>query len=141
MNSDLIELITSDDSATRNVSLEATCNGKPSSWYEQETAALDAFRRRCDNLYHRVRALFFLSALHRYHWPSVLDATQGRLPYDGFSHLLERRFHESIDVFLARLRADGPSDAVCSALASAYRQLAFQTLADQVRHSVRTFVG
>ena len=32
-------------------------------------AELDAFRRRSDNLYERVRALFFLYAIHRFHLP------------------------------------------------------------------------
>ncbi|MCA9258253.1 MAG: UTP--glucose-1-phosphate uridylyltransferase [Planctomycetales bacterium] len=141
MNIDLIEIIAADDEATRDIPLEDACADKTSAWFAEQTAALDAYRRACDSLYHRVRALFFLAAIHRYHWPTTLPATQGRLPFDGFSHLLERRFNEAIDVFLRRLQDDGPSDAVCSALAAAYRQLAFQTLADQVRHSVRTFVG
>ena len=37
--------------------------------------------------------------------------------------------------------SDGPSDALASALAEAYHQLGFQTLADQVRRSVRTVRG
>ena len=36
---------------------------------------------------------------------------------------------------------DGPSDAISSALAAAYHRLAFQTLADQVRRSVRSVRG
>src|SRR5439155_20191138 len=38
-------------------------------------------------------------------------------------------------------KADGPGDGLCSALASAYQRLAFQTLADQVRRSVRSVRG
>ena len=34
-----------------------------------ECAALDRFRRPSDNLYERVRALFFLYAIHRFHLP------------------------------------------------------------------------
>ena len=38
-------------------------------------------------------------------------------------------------------RAEGSSDGLSSALAAAYRGLAFQTLADQVRRSVRSVRG
>ena len=34
-----------------------------------ECQALDRFRRSSDNLYERVRALFFLYAIHRFHIP------------------------------------------------------------------------
>ena len=37
-------------------------------------AELEAFRRRSDNLYERVRALFFLYAIHRFHLPGKLPA-------------------------------------------------------------------
>ena len=43
--------------------------------------------------------------------------------------------------FLAEQAANGPSDALASSLAEAYHQLGFQTLADQVRRSVRTVRG
>jgi hypothetical protein len=38
-------------------------------------------------------------------------------------------------------QAEGPSDAISSALAAAYHRLGFQTLADQVRRSVRSVRG
>jgi hypothetical protein len=63
--------------------------------------------------------------------------TQGYIPFDGYTNLLQRRFEEAIDLFLA----EPLSDATASALATAYHQLAFQTLADQVRHSVRSVRG
>src|SRR5207244_11087258 len=50
-------------------------------------------------------------------------------------------FEEAIDAFLAVRQAQGPHDAICSALAASYLRLAFQTLADQVRHSVRSVRG
>src|SRR4029434_10691629 len=53
----------------------------------------------------------------------------------------QRRFGEAIDVFLDAQRSDGPSDSLSSALAAAYHRLAFQTLADQVRRSVRSVRG
>ncbi|MEZ6146060.1 MAG: hypothetical protein R3B91_11715 [Planctomycetaceae bacterium] len=103
---------------------------------------LDEFRRRSENLYHRVRALFFLSAIYRFHLPKRLPVDNtGLVPFDAYEHLLERRFQEAIDSFLTHQQDQGPSDAVASGLAEAYHQLAFQTLADQVRRSVRTVRG
>ena len=78
-----------------------------------ECAALDDFRRSSPNLYERVRALFFLYAIHRFHIPTRLTAgSHGHVPFDGYNHLLARRFEEAIDVFLAHQKQDGPSDAI-----------------------------
>ena len=44
----------------RDVSLDALCQGVPLDALLAECRALDNFRRSCDNLYERVRALFFL---------------------------------------------------------------------------------
>ena len=63
------------------------------------------------------------------------------MPFKGYEHLLQRRFEEAIEQFLAAQAHDGPSDAISSALAAAYHRLAFQTLADQVRRSVRSVKG
>src|SRR6185295_14391835 len=93
-------------------------------------------------LYERVRALFFLYAIHRFHLPARLPAaSRGLVPFDGYNHLLARRFEEAIDVFLAVQRETGASDAISSALAGAYKELAFATLANQVRRSVRSVRG
>ena len=74
--------------------------------------------------------------------PPKLPAGQvGRIPFEGYEHLLNRRFTEAIDTFQSLLTNDGAGDAICSALASAYHQLGFQTLANQVRRSVRTVRG
>ncbi|MEZ6107282.1 MAG: sugar phosphate nucleotidyltransferase [Pirellulaceae bacterium] len=140
--SKLVEVILSEDPATRNTSLESLCAGLGLAELLAEAQELDRFRRRSENLYHRVRALFFLSALHRFVIPQhVGPSDDGRIPFEGHHHLLERRFSESIEDFLDELRGQGPSEAICSALAFAYHQLAFQTLADQVRRSVRTVRG
>src|SRR5262249_36738743 len=48
---------------------------------------------------------------------------------------------EAIEHFLSAQARQGPSDGLCSALAVAYQRLAFQTLADQVRRSVRSVRG
>jgi hypothetical protein len=138
----LTSLITAGDPATRDQSLDAICTGLGAAALLEEAEALDRFRRGSRNLYERVRALFFLYAIHRFHLPRHVDAgTPGRVPFRGFEHLLQRRFEEAIDHFLSVQRAAGPSDAICSALSASYHRLAFQTLADQVRRSVRSVRG
>jgi len=137
-----IAVITARDAETRNRSLDALCRPMNLSELLEECAALDRFRRLSDNLYERVRALFFLYAIHRFHIPSR-QATGSRalIPFGGYTHLLKRRFEEALDTFLAAQAAAGPSAALSSALAAGYRALGFQTLADQVRRSVRSVRG
>ncbi|MFO7680717.1 MAG: UTP--glucose-1-phosphate uridylyltransferase [Chloroflexota bacterium] len=140
--SQLITIITSPDPAVRDRSLDAFCREAGLADLLDECAALDAFRRQSDNLYERVRALFFLYAIHRFHLPEKAGmAASGHIPFEGYMHLLKRRFEEAIDVFLACQQADGPNDSISSALAAAYHSLGFQTLADQVRRSVRSVRG
>ncbi len=138
----LIDLIISADEDVRNRALDAACAKMTLAELLKEAAELDAFRRQSENLYQRVRALLFLHSIHRFHLPARLVAEKsGVIPFKGYSNLLERRFEEAIDVFLKTQAKDGPSDAISSALASAYQKLAFQTLADQVRRSVRGVRG
>ncbi|MBX3057531.1 MAG: UTP--glucose-1-phosphate uridylyltransferase [Anaerolineae bacterium] len=140
--SKLIEIITAVDPHTRNRSLDDFCQAATLPELLAECAALDKFRRERDNLYERVRALFFLYAIYRFHLPPKAGLPgKGHIPYAGYEHLLNRRFAEAIDSFLAQQTADGPNDAIASALAAAYHRLGFQTLADQVRRSVRTVRG
>jgi len=142
MTDRLIEIITSPDSAIRNRSLDAFARSASLAELLAECISLDAFRRVSDNLYERVRALFFLYATHRFHIPlkSGLRSV-GFIPWEGYTHLLQRRFEEAIDTFLQVQAAQGPNEAISSALAEAYRRLGFQTLADQVRRSVRSVRG
>ena len=69
---DLISIITATDPALRNQALAAVCAELPLDALLQQCAALDAFRRRSENLYERVRALLFLYAIHRFHLPEKL---------------------------------------------------------------------
>jgi hypothetical protein len=138
----LLEIITATDSELRNQSLDAVC----ASWTADELLKaceeLELFRRRTDNLYERVRALFFLYAIHRFHLPGKLPATAtGMIPFKGFEHLLQRRFEEALEQFLQVQKNAGAGDAISSALAAVYQRIAFQTLADQVRRSVRSVRG
>jgi hypothetical protein len=138
----LIDLITSADPAIRNQSLDAVCAHASREDLLAACAGLEAFRRRSDNLYERVRALFFLYAIHRFHLPPKLAAgAEGMIPFKGYEHLLQRRFEEALEQFLHVQKTSGPSDAVSSALAAVYQRIAFQTLADQVRRSVRSVRG
>ena len=138
----LIEIITSTDAKIRNRSLDSVCRAASPEQLMAACAELDDFRRHSDNLYERVRALFFLYAIHRFHLPLKPGIRQrGLIPFEGFKHLLHRRFVEAIENFLLVQKNEGPSDPVSSALAAAYQRLAFQTLADQVRRSVRSVRG
>jgi hypothetical protein len=142
MSSKLVEIITSQEPAARNQSLDAFCRGASLPQLLEEARQLEDFRRRSDNLYERVRALFFLYAIHRFHLPLKPGMNlRGFIPFQGHAHLLQRRFEEAIKLFLACQDKDGPSDAISSGLASAYYRLGIQTLADQVRRSVRSVRG
>ena len=138
----LVEIITADDPAIRDRALDAVCQEFSLPQLLAECDALDRFRRTSSNLYERVRALFFLYAIHRFHIP-LHDgaASPAPIPFGGYSNLLKRRFEEAIDIFLAAQTSAGPGAAISSALATAYRGLGFQTLAGQVRHSVRSVRG
>jgi hypothetical protein len=126
----LVGIITAADPAVRDTALDAACAGAPAQELLAACDELDAFWRRADNLYERVRALFFLYAIHRFHLPAAAEASAGgHVPYDGYQLLLNRRFEEAIDRFLAVRRSSGPGPGPCSALAEAYHKLAFQTLA------------
>ena len=143
----LTNIITATDLAVRDQSLDALCARMSLPELLGECAALDAFRRSSENLYERVRALFFLYSIHRFQLPAKLVHAPrtthhtGLIPFHGYEHLLQRRFEEAIENFLAVQHTEGPGDAISSALATAYHRLAFQTLADQVRRSVRSVRG
>lgn len=138
----LTAIIAAEDPAQRDFPLDRWCEDRSLEELFAAAAELEKFRKQESNLYHRVRALFFLSALHRYHLPARADLPRaGHVPQSGFTHLLERRFEEAIAVFTQATATAGPSDTLCSALAAAYHALAFQTLADQVRHTVRSTRG
>ena len=149
MPSRLVQIITAVDPAVRDQSLDAFGRDASAGDLLSEAAALEAFRRSSNNLYERVRGLFFLYAIHRFYLPRALGSAsgvhqptpQGQIPYEGYVDLLQRRFEEAIRVFLAAQERQGPSDSLSSALAEAYHRLGFQTLADQVRRSVRSVRG
>jgi hypothetical protein len=142
MTTALRTIITAETSAIRDQSLEAYCQQATLDELLAACADLERFRHECDNLYQRVRALFFLYAIHRFYLPTKPELRrEGLVPAEGHKRLLLRRFEEAVHIFHADMQARGPSDTICSALASAYHALAFQTLANQVRRSVRQVPG
>lgn len=139
--SQLCAIIIADDPQIRDTALESVCASASYEALIAEVAALERFRHQRTNLYERVRALFFLYAIHRFYLPLHYTANHAaHVPFDGYTHLLNRRFEEAIALFY-RIFTQTPSDAISSALAMAYHQLAFQTLANQVRQSVRAVRG
>jgi hypothetical protein len=140
--SSLTAIITSEDPHVRDRSLDSFCRSATLDQLMAECRSLENFRHSSGNLYEQVRALFFLYAIHRFHIPAREGLSpRGQIPFEGYEDLLNRRFEEAIQRFLAAQASRGPSDGISSALASAYRGLGFQTLANQVRSSVRSVRG
>ncbi|MCW5962925.1 MAG: UTP--glucose-1-phosphate uridylyltransferase [Bryobacterales bacterium] len=138
----LTEIILSEQEAVRDSPIDGVCQQASVETLLAECEALHSFQESDSNLYRRVRALVFLAAIHRYHLPEKLpDGASAAIPYEGHTHLLHRRYEEAIASFLNAQRMLGPAESISSALAAAYRGLAFQTLAEQVRHSVRSIRG
>jgi UDP-N-acetylglucosamine pyrophosphorylase len=142
MRSQFVQIITSQDPALRDLPLDSRCEELDLPQLLAETEELDKFRRESKNLYERVRASFFLYAIHRFHLPRKPGASsKGNIPFRGYVDLLQRRFPEAIAEFLQVQQKEGPNESISSALAQAYYGLGFQTLADQVRKSVRSVRG
>ena len=109
-----------------------------------ECDGLERFRRSSGNLYERVRALFFLYAIHCFHVPRAPGAKTARADplhrhtrtsaqaalRGGHRYLPQRAVRRTAPA--ARYRAPSPPPITA---------LAFQTLADQVRRSVRSVRG
>ena len=140
--SQLITIIRSSDPLLKNKSLDEFCKDAMLSDLMDEAKELETYRKEETNLYNRVRALFFLYAIHRFYIPlQAAIGTEGLIPYEAYEHLLNRRFEEAIDLFLTVQEKNGANEGISSGLADTYHQLAFQTLADQVRISVRSTAG
>jgi len=138
----LVRIITSTNTAERDSSVDEFCRTTRTRDLLLECAALDRFWRSSQNLYERVRAQLFLYAIHRFHLQHRLDIPQsGRIPFEISSHLMKRRFVEAIELLNRSADSAGLNSALSSAFAAAYRGLAFKTLADQVRQSVRSVRG
>jgi hypothetical protein len=140
--STLAAIITAQKPEIRDQSLDAFCQQASLDQLLEECRSLEEFRHSSSSLYEQVRALFFLYAIHRFHLPGKAGVeARGLIPFDGYDDLLHRRFEEAIQRFLAVQAVNGPQAGISSALAGAYRNLGFQTLANQVRSSVRSVRG
>ena len=88
----LTGVITADDPEVRDRSLDSFCAASRRSMNCWPSAqALDRFRRTSDNLYERVRALFFLYAIHRFHIPLPAPAPHAPalIPFAGYTQSAE----------------------------------------------------
>jgi hypothetical protein len=140
--SELWRIITAQKPEIRDQSVDAFCRRATTEQLLAEAGELEQRRHSCQNLYERIRALFFLYSIHRFHLPTRPEtAGRAQIPFVGYEKLLHRRYEEAIGIFLAAWNSGGQGDGLSSALAAAYRGLAFQTLADQVRRSVRSVRG
>jgi galactokinase/mevalonate kinase-like predicted kinase len=138
----LVEIIRTDEPSLRNTSFFELARELTFAQLLDACEQLETFRQNANNLYERVRASLFLYAAFRFLLAESHEVrSSGAIPSDGFHDLLDRRFEEAIARFRRALRDDGPNGAVLSALAASYHHLAFQTLADQVRRSVRASRG
>ena len=138
----MIETITSPEPIVRDRSIEDLLAGLSTADVLQACEELETFRQDSRNLYERVRASIFLHAIYRYRLQDSSDLPPGgMIPFEGFVDLMERRFEQAITAFRASLRQGGPNGSILSALAQVYERITYQTLADQVRRSVRGAQG
>ena len=123
----LVRIITSTNGGERDRSVDEFCRSMTTKELLAESAELDRFWRTNKNLYERVRAQFFLYAIHRFHLQQRSDIPQtGIIPFEITSHLLRRRFEEAIELLNRAVASAGINSASCSAFAAAFRGLAFQ---------------
>lgn len=116
------------------VSVEDLLEGASHEWLEQQSALLHAHSFATPMM--RVRALMVLHHLYRCHLRGEQEPLQ---PVSSVAHSLfqEAKYEEAIEV----ARKSVFSVATCSFLASAYRLLAFDLLAKQVRTAVEQVPG
>jgi hypothetical protein len=74
-------------------------------------------------------------------FPRFPGAAPALIPFAGYDQPAERRFEEAIDIFLAAQAEQGPARPSPARWPPATAALGFQTLADQVRRSVRSVRG
>lgn len=88
----LVDIITSANPDIRNQSLESALLGKTRDELLLECFELEQFRNKSKNLYHKVRALFFLYAIYRFYIPEIEGISGSAVtPYKAYEHILNRR--------------------------------------------------
>lgn len=136
-----IQTITSPDPGIRNRSFFHLCRGLSGNELLTALDELDSFRTSTSNLYEKVRAAIFLYAGYRFF---LMDSDEfpatGQIPPEGFENLLNRNFEKAVSVFSDKIKT-GANSNLFSCIAESYHQMTFQTLADQVKKSVRNNIG
>lgn len=139
----LVQAICSGSHEAKVGALEEFCSGASFEGLVGAAGALHALARSpAANVFERARAAFQAYAVYRFFLPRHGElGGGGQLPPEARALLLDGRFGEAIDLLLARAAASGLSDALASALGSAYRGLGFDVLATEVQRSVRQLAG
>jgi hypothetical protein len=139
----LIEAIVASEQTARVGVLERFCSASSFDELIDATRCLHDFAHASStNIYHRVRALLQLSAIHRYYLPKRRELPSlGQIPYSAHELILNCRYNEATEILLRAATSGGLSDPISSALAVAYHGLGFQVLAAQVQRSVRSTRG
>ena len=111
----LVNIIISEDIEIRNTSLDSICKNLSATELIKECDALEIFRKESLSLYDKVRALFFLYAIHRFYIPFTNEvSTDSLISYEAYTHLLKRRFEEAIEIFNTIQLKHGPNEGLCS---------------------------
>ncbi len=99
------------------------------------------FVRTSNNLYHRVRSLFFLYAIHRFHLPRQLAGREcGRIPLKASSTCCSEDSSKP-SASLTSNKSKMAQASLSARTRGSLSSIGFSTLADQVRKSVRTVRG
>ena len=73
MNVRVTDIIAADEPGLRDLAIDRWCTDRNTADLLAACSELEAYHRTETNLYRRVRALFFLSSIHRYHLPARAD--------------------------------------------------------------------
>ena len=112
----LVEIITSEKNTIRDLSLEGECKEMSLDTLLSECNHLEIFRHESDNLYAKVRALFFLYAIHRFSIPLREGVDEKSIiPYEAHEHILNRRFEEAVELLLEKQSDYGANKGISSA--------------------------
>lgn len=142
MSDPLLETLRAEEPALRDRAFETLIEGASTAelwrWCQEVLDEAES----TENLYQRVRALLYAHALLRLHVVGALrERPCGPLPLPAHEALLERRFDAALRILREEIARAGLDGTLASALAEAAHRAAFQTLADQVRRSVRASRG
>jgi len=142
MSQEIINTIISDESTIRNRSVRELFQGKTVDELLRIAETLEIFRRKSDNLYHKVRASLFIFSLYRFFLIDRKDVKKlGHIPFNGVKAALNREYNQAIEIFRVSMMLHGMNEAILSALADAYYRLSFKYLADQVKLSISQSKG